>query len=121
MIKDDSKNRIIFVDDDEMLDFCVIPDFKLVKNEETGKEYYDWFYTDDYIDAQAANTQFFIRDKNSKILKDKLIGYRGCTRPIDNVYYDFDWEMENVEKRVKQQKKEEKNKLKAQIEKHIEP
>lgn len=119
MKRDEIANTIIFWDDDDMADFCILPQFDII-TKDNGKKYYDWNFTSDYIDAVAANTEFLIRDQNSRILKDQLIDYKGCTKPV-NVTYDIEWAMQNAENTVKANKKEEKRKLKAQIEKHINP
>ena len=118
MIRDDVKNRLIFYDDDDIRDWCVLPCFELIEDND-GRQYYDWNFTDDYNDAIAGGAQLLVRDPDSRILKDQLIGYRGCTKPFA-ISYDFDNKMEEVMNACKKRAKEEKNKLKAKIEKHIE-
>lgn len=120
MIRDDIQNTITFIDDDEVTDFCVIPNFNLINDND--HQYYDWSFTDDYEDAVAAKTEFLIRDENSKILKDKLLCYKGCTKPLGtNINYDIEWKMSNIEKHMKEKAAEAKKKMKANIEKHISP
>lgn len=89
------KNIIYFNNDDEFINFCINPLVKINTNEKVPYAYYD--FSDNYYNALKANKKFCIKDENSRIVKDGMVGYRTSTLKVDNLepYYTDD-ELNNM-------------------------
>ena len=119
MIEDRLNNRIVFFDDDDLYDYAVDPVWNLVDDESGKGKKYDWDFTPFFKDALASNAELVIRDQNSHALKDQMIGFKGCNKPI-TINYDMDWQLDEIEDSIKEEKKAERQ-LKKEMKKHICP
>ena len=87
----DNDNIMYFANDDEFAEFCINPCPVVSQVLVAGKPVYfeNYQFTKQYLDAVANGIRFCIKDLRSHVNKDGLLGYRTCTKPIDNIeiYY----------------------------------
>jgi hypothetical protein len=93
MLEEKVDNKKLFFDtDDDFYRFCLIPELIVKKSEKefNGRPIYytDFEFTKQYLDAVNNNIKFYIKDPESRIVKNKCVSYRTHTKPVENIYFD---------------------------------
>ena len=88
-------NIMYFIDDDDFAQFCINPNEiinTVVDGNGVVKYFVDYDFTPMYLNAVKNGIKFCIQDVNSHVNKDGYLGYRTCSKKIDNIerYYGED-------------------------------
>lgn len=80
------KNNIMsFNTDDEFTDFCLCKDAISGIDDKTGIMYYDYPFTDEYLQAVNNGLKFNILDYDSKVMKRGCVNRGIITKRIKNL------------------------------------
>lgn len=82
---DKERNIITFDTDDEFTDYCMSSSPVSYYNETADMYYYDYPFTDEYINAVNAGTKFSIAAEDSKVVKRGAVCRGLITKPVKNL------------------------------------
>ena len=77
-------NTIYFDNDNDFFDYAVNPAC-IANQSDNGQIYYDFNFTDEYLDAINKGMYFMIKDKLSKIAKHNCVSYKTLSKPVSNL------------------------------------
>lgn len=88
----EEENVLYFNNDDDFSLFCMNPELKTYSRVDNfGNTVYQTYYdfSDDYLNAVNSGMYFCVKDENSHVNKDGILGYKNTSKCIDNVkrYY----------------------------------
>lgn len=77
-------NTIYFDNDNDFFDYAVNP--ALIANQsDSGNVFYDFNFTDEYLNAVNNGMSFMIKDRLSKIYKHNCVSYKTLSKPVSNL------------------------------------
>ena len=74
---------MVFENDADFEFFAITPVMKVKKIGD--RTYSDWDFTQEYLDESDAGTLFFIKDRNSKIVRRHSCVFNIIAKPVKNV------------------------------------
>lgn len=69
--------------------FAMKPNLVVKTSEKSGTLYYDIELSDEYFEAVNEGTLFYIKDRNSKVKKRKVVQQRLASRCVENIITDW--------------------------------
>lgn len=90
---------IVFENDEEFEMFAMKPNLVVKTSEKSGTLYYDIELSDEYFEAVNEGTLFYIKDRNSKVKKRKVVKQRLASKPVQNIiegWYGWDCDDEYI-------------------------
>lgn len=86
-MKESKRNKkYYFNNDDEFINFAIIPTLKATKDEKTGTYFADWEFSHAYKMAVDEGYKFVIVDEDSRIVIRQAITFRTITKNVEVEY-----------------------------------
>ena len=74
-----------FDNDDAFTDFCLESKAVVLTNDDTGLQYFDYPFTEEYLDAVRDGDSFHIDDPDSKVMRRGCVCRGIITKWVDNL------------------------------------
>jgi hypothetical protein len=74
---------IVFENDEEFEEFAILPNVHVVTDGD--REYFDWYFTPEYNAEVLNNTLFYMKDRNSKVLRRNACTFNVISKPVKNI------------------------------------